>query len=169
MVSRRGRRRPKKYLWAPFGAGLQSLAASAAVSVDLLSLIRTSVPSINNFTVVRIRGLEFVRPTAVNSNPQIYDSGIVVVTQPAFDAGSTPDPENDDASWMYRNSPVWQTSLVQEVSAGSFATGAQIYLIDVKAKRRVDQADNTLVYAIKNRQAVTAQFGLEGMALLDLR
>ena len=81
MTMRRGRRRAKKFLWAPFGTGLQVLAASAAVSVDLLSLIRTAVPSINNFTVVRIRGFESVRPTAISfAVPRIYDSGILVVT-----------------------------------------------------------------------------------------
>ena len=162
-------RRRKKYLWAPFGTGQQNLAASAAVSVDLLSLIRTAVPSVNNFTVVRIRGFEVVRPQVCNATLQIYDTGIIVVTQPAFDAGATPDSENDDASYMYRNSPVWTANLCQEIAAGTFSPGFQIYMIDVKAKRRVDQADNTLVYAIKNRQAVVAHFNIEGMALLDLR
>ena len=168
MVSR-SRRRVKKYLWAPFGAGVQTLAASAAVSVDLLSLIRASVLSINNFTIVRIRGFAFARPTAVNSLPLIYEAGIIVVTQPAFDSGNTPDPENDDASWMYRETYVWSPHNVAENAAGSFVTGIQLYQIDVRAKRRVDQADNTLAFAIKNRQATTSQFGIEGMALLDLR
>ena len=150
-MSRYGRRRPKKYLWAPFGTGAQTLAASAAVSVDLLSLIRIAVPSVNNFTVVRIRGFEAVRASGGFTSLWITDSGIIVVTQPAFDAGATPDPENDDASYMYRNSPLWSPNLMTETSAGVFSAGFQIYAIDVKAKRRVDQADNTLVYAIKNR------------------
>lgn len=165
----RGRRRAKKYLWAPFGTGLQTLAASAAVSVDLLALIRTAVPLINNFTVVRIRGFEAVRPTACSGSLLLYDSGILVVTQPAFDAGATPDPENDDASYMYRNSPIWSANLCQETAAGTFSPGMNLYQIDVRAKRRVDQADNTLAYAIKNRTAIASQFNVEGMILLDLR
>ena len=169
MAMRRGRRRAKKFLWAPFGTGSVALAASAAVTVDLLSLIRIAVLSINNFTVVRIRGYEAVRPVSSLTNLAVYDSGILVVTQPAFDAGATPDPENDDASYMYRNSPLWSPHLVTERAAGTFVTGYQIYAVDVKAKRRVDQADNTLVYAIKNRQAVASEFNIEGMILLDLR
>ena len=165
----RYRSRRKKFLWAPFGSAFQTLAASAAVSVDLLSLIRSAVPSINNFTIVRIRGQEAVRTTAAFTTGKVYETGIIVVTQPAFDAGATPDPENDDASWMYRNTPVWTPNLMQETSAGVFSSGFQIYQIDVKAKRRVDQADNTLVYAIKNRQATAGQFNIEGMALLDFR
>ena len=101
--------------------------------------------------------------------PQLYDSAIIVVTQPAFDAGATPDPENDDASYMYRNSLIWSFHLISETSSGVFTRGIQLYAIDVRAKRRVDQADSTLVYAIKNRQAVSSSFVIEGMALLDLR
>ena len=162
-------RRRKKYLWAPFGVGIQALAASAAVSVDLLSFIRTAVPSINNFTVVRIRGFYGVRRTAVGTSMNLYDVAIIVVTQPAFDAGASPDPENDDASYMFRESPVWTPGNVRETAVGTFTTFHQLYQIDAKAKRRVDQADNTLVWVIKNRQALAADFILEGMALLDLR
>ena len=162
-------RRRKKYLWAPFGVGIQAFAASAAVSVDLLSLIRTAVPSINNFTVVRIRGFYGVRRTAVGTSMNIYDVAILVVTQPAFDAGATPDLENDDASYMFRESPVWTPGNVKETAAGVFTTYHQMYMMDVKAKRRVDQADNTLVWVIKNRQALAADFVVEGMILLDLR
>ena len=170
MPLRRGRRKAKKFLWAPFGSAVQVLAASAAVGVDLLSLIRIAVPSINNFTIVRIRGFEAVRPTGGSFTvARIYDSGILVVTQPGFDAGAFPDPENDDASWMYRNSPIWTPNLVSETSSGVFSPGHQMYMVDVKAKRRSDQADNTLVYVIKNRQATASEFIVEGMALLDLR
>ena len=143
--------RARKMLWAPFGAGNQALVASAAVGVDMLSLIRTAVPSINNFTVVRIRGSTSVRPQSVATSTLFYESGIVITTQPAFDAGAFPDPENDDASYMYRETLLWTSLNVREVAAGTFVASPQIYMIDVKAKRRVDQADNTLVYAIKNR------------------
>ena len=144
------RRKAKKYLWAPFGSGQQTLGVSAAVSVDLLSLIRVAVPSVNNFTVVRIRGFAAVRPAISQISLQLYDSGMIVVTQPAFDAGNTPDPENDDASWMYKETLMWSPGMVREVAIDSFQAVFQFYMIDVRAKRRVDQADNTLVYAIKN-------------------
>lgn len=163
-------RRRRKLLWAPFGTGTQALAASAAVSVDLMALIRIAVPSVNNFTVVRIRGWSFVRVAAlVRSDPTFYEAAITVVTQPAFDAGASPDPENDDASYMWRQTMIWSPHLVAEQSAGQFKIGAQLYEVDVKAKRRVDQADNTVVFVIKNRQAIASDFGIEGMMLLDLR
>ena len=162
-------RRTKKYLWAPFGAGIQALAASGAVGVDLLSLIRTAIPSINNFTIVRIRGYGGVRRVATGAAAQIYEAAMIVVTQSAFDAGAFPDVENDDASYMYRETWVWTLQLTRETAVGTFVTSHQLYQIDVKAKRRVDQADNTLVFAIKNRQAIAADFIIEGMALLDLR
>lgn len=162
-------RRRSKLLWAAFGTGTQALAASAAVSVDLLSLIRAAVPSINNFTVVRIRGFWFVSPTIANTNPLFYEAGMVVITQPAFDAGAAPDPENDDASYMWRETAIWNPFLMRETSAGAFTPGIQLYQIDVKAKRRVDQADNTLAFMVKNRQGVASLFGVEGMILLNLR
>jgi len=93
----------------------------------------------------------------------------VVVTQPAFDAGAFPDPEDDDASYMWKETFVWNPFLVRETSAGVFTAGAMILQMDVRAKRRVDQADNTMVFVMKNRQAVASEFGVEGMALLNLR
>ena len=162
-------RRKKKYLWAPFGAGIQALAASVAVSVDLISLIRTVVPSINNYTIVRIRGFCGVRPTALDTITRFYEAGIVAVTQPAFDAGASPDPENDDASWMWRETLIWTVMNAASGAGGTFRNAQVLYQMDVKAKRRIDQADNTLVFVIKNRQAIASDFLIEGMALLDLR
>ena len=163
------RRRTRKMLWAPAGVGNQALAASVAVSVDILALIRTAVPSINNFTVVRIRGFCGARPSTVQVADTFYDVGIVVVTQPAFDAGASPDPENDDASYMYRETIICTPQLARETSAGVFTPGTQLLQIDVKAMRRVDQADNTFVFVIKNRQAVASAFQFEVMTLLNLR
>ncbi len=162
-------RRTRKMLWAPFGVGTQALGASAAVSVDLLSLIRAAVPSINNFTIVRIRGLWGVGPSAVTSSSLFYEAGMIVVTQPAFDAGASPDPENDDASYMWRNSAIWTALFVREFGAGSFVSTPVLMPFDVKAQRRVDQADNTLAFVVKNRQANVSSFQVEGMALLNLR
>jgi len=162
-------RRRRKMLWAAFGTAQQTLGASAVVFADLLSIVRAAVPSINNFTIVRIRGFEGVRPNGVQTSPAFYESAIMVITQAAFDAAAGPDPENDDASYMYRNTLIWSPQLVRETAAGSFTTTPQMYMVDVKAKRRVDQADNTLVYVIKNRAAIASQFFMEGMALLDLR
>ena len=162
-------RRSRKMLWAPFGAGNVALAASAVVGVDMMSLIRTAVPSINNFTVVRIRGSGSVRSSSVTATSLFFEAGMVITTQPAFDAGAFPDPENDDASYMYRETMLWTPLLVREIAAGNFVPCPQIYMIDVKAKRRVDQADNTLVYILKNRQANAGVFTIEGMALLNLR
>jgi len=105
----------------------------------------------------------------VNTTNLFYEAGLVVVTQPAFDAGASPDPEDDDASYMWRETAIWLPYLIQETAAGVFVTSPQLYQIDVKAKRRVDQADNTLAFVVKNRQAVTSEFVFEGMALLDLR
>ena len=117
-------RRTKKMLWAPFGAGNGVLAASAAVSVDLISLIRIAVPSVNNFTVVRTRGFCGAKPDSpVSANPLFYEVGMTVVTQPAFDAGASPDPENDDASYMYRETIIWSPHIVAEQSAGVFRSG----------------------------------------------
>ena len=161
--------RKRKMLWAPFGIGNQALAASAAVSVDMLSLIRISVPSINNFTVVRTRGFCGARPDAVSGDARFFDVAMTVITQPAFDAGAAPDPENDDASYMYRETIIWTPILTVENAAGAFVVSPQLLAFDVKAKRRVDQADNTLVFVIKNRQAVASTFLLEGMALLNFR
>jgi len=169
MVFRRRARRQKKLLWAPFGVGSQSLAASAAVSVDLMALIRTAVPSVNNFNVVRIRGLFGVKPIAVTGSTQFYDAGIIVVSQPAFDAGATPDPESDDVSWMWFVNPIWGPINVRETAAGAFATSPILFEVDARAQRRVPQADSTIVFAIKNRQATAAQFNMEGRMLLDLR
>ena len=162
-------RRTRKMLWAPFGVGTQTLAASAAVSVDMLSLIRTAVPSINNFTVVRIRGYSGARPTGAQSAALFYDTAMVVITQPAFDAGAAPDPENDDASYMYRDHIIWNPNMVSEIAAGIFAISNMLLQFDIKSMRRVDQADNTLVFVIKNRQAIASTFVLEGDALLNLR
>jgi len=171
MTSRfRGRRsRSRKMLWAPFGTGEQALAASAGVGVDLLSLIRAAVPSINNFTVVRIRGFCGAAPVSPAGVQLFYEMGILIVTQPAFDAGAFPDPEADDASWMWRETLIWTPMLVRETSSGVFNTAFQLLQIDGKAQRRVDQADNTMVFSIKNRQATASEFTIEGMALLNLR
>jgi len=162
-------RRRKKLLWAPFGVGTQALAASAAVSVDLMSLIRSAVPSVNNFNVVRIRGVFGIRPTAANNNSLFYDAGIVVVTQPAFDAGATPDPEADDVSWLWFGTPIWTPSFVKETAAGVFVSASSLWDLDTKAIRKVPQADSTISFAVKNRQAVTSEFNLEGRMLLDLK
>ena len=162
-------RKPRKLLWAPFGVGIQALAASAAVGVDLLSLIRISVPSINNFTVVRTRGFVGATPNTADTANRFYDIAMTVVTQPAFDAGAFPDPENDDASYMYRETIIWIPGNINEVAAGNFDQFMQLLMFDVKAKRKVPQADNTLVFVIKNRQAIVSSFSIEGMALLDLK
>jgi len=169
MAQRFRRSRQKKMLWAPFGTGTQALAASGASSADLLSLIRITIPSINNFTVVRMRGFCFAGPVSPSADPKFYEVATVVVTQPAFDAGASPDPENDDASYSWRETIVWTPLMTRETAAGVFNASPMMLQVDMKAKRRIDQADNTFVFVIKNRQATASEFSIEGMILLDLR
>ncbi len=162
-------RRRRKMLWAPFGIGLQTLAASAAVGVDLVSLIRIAVPSIANYTVVRILGSCGAAPTASPGSPKFFDAGIIVTSQAAFDAGAFPDPVADDVSWLWFGNIVWDSQLVREFAAGSFTESFSVLPIDAKSKRKVPQADNTVIFVIRNRQAVAADFFIEGRMLLDQR
>ena len=163
-------RRRKKYFWTPYGTGTTSLAASGAVAVDLTSILYANYPSSRDFTLVRLRGLMGCRPASNFTNLNTYNIGIVVVTLQAFQASAgTPDPEDDEASWLYQKTVVWTPNLMAETAAGVFAAGYMMFEIDARAMRKLPAAEQRVVFRIKNRQAVTSEFFIEGVALLDLK
>ena len=167
-MTTRSRRPRRKFLWMTFGTATVSLAASAVVAADLSSLVKGSMPSLSNFTLVRVRALWGVRPTATTTFQRYYDAGMLWVTEAAFQAGGVPDPENDDVSWLWRQTLAWHPGLIRETGAGVFTLYSMVAEIDNKAMRRVDELDQSLVFVVKNRQSVTSDFYVEGRALLKL-
>ena len=161
-------RRRRKLTWALFGTGAVSLAASAAVAADLTTLILGQQPSLNNFTLVRVRALFGVRPISTTPTARFYDAGMTWVTDAAFSAGALPDPENDDVSWLWHSGVPWSPGNTAETSAGTFTTNFSMLEVDTKSMRRIDEQDQALVLVVKNRQATTSEFFLEGRALLRL-
>ena len=170
MTSRFRRSRPRRpTFWQGFGSALVSLAASVAVAADLQTLVKAALPSLSDYTLVRVRALYGVRPTPVSTTARFYDVGMTYVTEAAFAGGALPDPEDDDVPWLWHTALPWVPQLVTETAAGTFINGFSIVEIDNRAMRKIMQTDQSLVLITKNRQAVASEFFIEGRALLRLK
>jgi len=155
-------------LWGGFGSAKVTLAASVAVAVDLTAPLLIAVPSLNNYTLVRVRALCGVQNIATN-NATFYNLAMTVGNRRAFAAGGFADPEDDDASWLWQQSVTWSPFNIREIAAGTFNEQFQMVEIDTKAKRRFDETEKRLLFVIKNRQAIASEFFIEGQYLLELR
>ena len=164
------RRRRRKMIWAPFGAGTVTLSASAVSAVDLTSLILTAMPSLSDYTLVRVRGVAGVRPTTTPDGlTRFYEMAMMMANSREFSSGGFADPEQDDASYLWFTTVPHTPMMVQERGGSSFDNSPSIVEIDAKAKRKADELERRLLFIIKNRQAVASDFFIEGRALLDLK
>ena len=164
LVSRRARmpRSRPQTMWGAFGSGQINLAASGVAAQNLTGLLKTVLPSLTNFTIVRIHANLSFRVNSGSASLRVFDFGLTVISQPAFDAGSTaiPDPELDDVDWMFRQ------SYIPEHNADDFEWTN--VAIDNKSQRRLNSADQLLVASFKNRQAVPLTLSLQGNLLVRL-
>ena len=124
-------------------------------------------------TVVRIRGELYVgQPPDTVARQLIWYVGMVVVSEDAMSAAgaSLPDPEFDDADWMYYRSGFYRTGIYEDSAGALREVDPGRYLeVDSKAMRKLPEDNRTLAYVFKNdassddtiRQAISARILLK--------
>jgi len=118
-------------------------------------------------TLTRIRAILQLATTATAAAEIVVDFGIVVVTVQAFAAGVTavPDPEDDDADFLWFHSVNVIKGHFREVSAGGFRQMPITIEVDNLAQRKIDGSEKRLVLTAKNRSGTAAEFSFGGRAL----
>ena len=128
-----------------------AIAANAKRDTDLLAT--RSDAQRTEMTVTRTRGAITVRADSDASTEGILLGGIIVVTQQAMAVGgaSIPDPEIDNADWLWFGVMMTPSSLYADAGGVErvFNQGHQ-FSVDSKAMRKLGEENKTLALVLKN-------------------
>ena len=159
----------RQRMWFPFGSGSVSVVGSASAVINLSNVHFSFFPESKDFTIVRIRAHVEADATVVSAG-MLVDFGITVVSLQAFTIGptATPDPEDDDADWMWYGTLRSTVGEGREFAAGSFAAIPKELPIDNRSMRKVQASESRLVLVVKNRSANVFEYSVEGRYLVLL-
>ncbi len=142
----RGRSAPRREtLWIG-GPDEVSVTAVAASGTDLQSSLNAAALALAPFTVVRCRGLVFVKSDQeANTETPFGAFGLAVVSDQASAIGVTaiPTPITDQASDLWFMFQFVATA-VQVVSAASVFKGGNVYEFDSTAMRKVETGQDVV-------------------------
>ena len=145
--------------WGRFATPFVSIAVASRARVELTSLIKVAMPSVNNFTVQRIVGTM----TLLNSSLVAFGSCTLGIMQNTNRVTVTDvsQPDADDASWMY-----WWGGMVP---TQGLAPGWLQLNVDNRSQRKLPELEQVLNLVVENTGTTTLNFACHGRILLGLK
>ena len=128
------------------GIASTNITALAIGAQTVVEVLDQTIDDIAHGTIMRILGNLTMRAAAANLQI-FFRAGLIVVTDDALVAGAVPEPWADPAPWMWEDTGLFETDSAND--------GSQYHrlVIDVRVKRRMPQAEHSLVMVLENLAA----------------
>jgi len=148
MVSRRTRQ------WGRFQTDTIVVAGGGAARVEITSLLRARMPSLNNFTIQRVVGTLDLFPGNNPIEPIICG---MIKTTVNVTLAEVPIPDADDSSWLW-----WWGGLIPGLAD---RPNWRSVAFDNRSARRFPELESKLDFVLENNGASAFTFAINGRIL----